>query len=207
MTHSPALPNLLPNARLRELLDDHLRAAHELEARLDDVEAVARLVTNAFAAGGKLLAFGNGGSAADAQHLCAEFTGRFRRERRPLPAVALTTDSSALTCIGNDYSFEQVFARQALALASPGDVALGFSTSGRSRNVVRGLEASRERGAATVAFTGSDPGVVGAAADLVLSVPSSATARVQELHILCVHLVCERIDDWALEGSALEGSA
>lgn len=185
-------------ARLREFLDEHLRAASDLAARLPDVEAVARAATGAFAGGGKLLAFGNGGSAADAQHLCAEFTGRFRRERRPLPAVALTTDSSALTCIGNDYAFDEVFARQALALANPGDVAFGFSTSGRSRNVARGLEAARERGARTVAFTGAEPGAVGAAADVVLSVPSGATARVQELHILCVHLVCELVDDWVL---------
>jgi D-sedoheptulose 7-phosphate isomerase len=153
----------------------------------------------AFEAGGRLYAFGNGGSAADAQHLVGELIGRYRRDRRPLPAVALSTDPSVMTCIANDYTFEDVFARQVEALARAGDVVVGFTTSGQSANVVAGLAAARASGATTVLFTGRDGGPAARHADLVLAAPADGTARVQELHVLFLHLVSEVVDAWATE--------
>lgn len=180
--------------------------ARQLESLLPQVEAAAQALTAALAGGGRLYAFGNGGSAADAQHFTAELVGRYRRERRPLPAFALTTDPSAVTCIGNDYSFADLFARQVTGMVQRGDMAVGISTSGNSENVVRGLAAARERGAVTVALTGAGGGAVADVADHVLRVPSAVTARIQEMHILIIHMLCERIDDWAL-GQAGGGSA
>ena len=140
--------------------------------------------------------FGNGGSAADAQHFAGELLGRFRATRRPLPAMALTTDPSVVTCIANDFAYEDLFARQVEALAGPDDVVLGITTSGRSQNVVRGLRAARERGALAVAWTGADAGPAGEAAELVLAVPSTTTARIQEMHTLAMHTICVAIDAW-----------
>jgi D-sedoheptulose 7-phosphate isomerase len=159
-----------------------------------EIGAVAAATAAAFRAGNKLLLFGNGGSAADAIHVAAEFVGRYLVERRPLPAIALVANPSALTAIGNDYGFEEVFARQVTALGADGDVAIGFTTSGRSANVVRGLEAAREAGLATVAMTGADPGPVGAAADRVVRIPSAETPRVQEGQMLAAHIVCEWVE-------------
>lgn len=176
--------------------------AERMEALLPAVEAVAGALVKALAGGGRIYVCGNGGSAADAQHFAAELTGRFRRERRPLPAVALTTDSSALTCIGNDYAFDEVFARQVVALARPGDLLLGISTSGNSGNVLRALAEAKRAGAVTVALTGGSGGKVADQADLCLVVPSAMTARIQEMHILIIHMLCERIDDWALTEEA-----
>ena len=141
------------------------------------------------------------GSAADAQHLAGELIGHYRRDRRPLPAVALSTDPSVMTCIANDYDFEAVFARQVEALARPGDVVVGFTTSGRSANVVAGLAAGRAAGATTILFTGRDGGPAAGNADVVLAAPADATARVQELHVLFLHLVSEVVDAWAVEPS------
>jgi len=158
------------------------------------VAAVAELTADAYREGGKLLLFGNGGSAADATHVAAEFVGRYLLERRPLPAIALVDNPSALTAIGNDYGYEEVFARQVRALGAAGDVALGFSTSGRSPNVVRGLEAARAAGLATVAMTGAEPGPVGAAADRVIAIPSTDTPRVQEGQMIAAHAICEWVE-------------
>ena len=144
--------------------------------------------------GGKALVFGNGGSAADAQHFAAELTGRYARERAPLPAIALTTDTSALTAIGNDYGFAEIFARQVRTLAAADDVAVGLSTSGRSENVLRALDAARERGALAVGLTGTPHASLAAHCDLVLAVPSDKTARIQEAHIVILHAVCEILD-------------
>jgi D-sedoheptulose 7-phosphate isomerase len=144
--------------------------------------------------GGKLLLFGNGGSAADAIHIAAEFVGRYMLEREPLPALALVANQSALTAIGNDYGFEEVFARQVLALGVPGDVAIGLTTSGRSPNVVMGLAAAREAGMKAIAMTGGAPGPVGEAADLCISVPSGDTPRIQEGHMLAAHVICEWVE-------------
>ena len=160
---------------------------------------VTQRLCAAFAAGGRLYSFGNGGSAADAQHLAAELIGRYKRDRRPLPAVALSVDPSVVTCIANDYAYEDVFARQVEALARPGDVVVGFTTSGRSENVVRGLAAARRARATTVLFGGGTAGGGPAAAhaDFALIVPSGTTARVQEMHLLLLHALSEGVDAWA----------
>ncbi|HET9457712.1 MAG TPA: SIS domain-containing protein [Candidatus Limnocylindrales bacterium] len=181
----------------RAQLADHRAAAEAVEELLPAVEAVVRRLCDAFAAGGRVYAFGNGGSAADAQHLAGELIGRYRRERRPLPAVSLAVDPSVVTCIANDYAFEDVFARQVEALARPGDVVVAFTTSGRSENVVRGLAAGRAAGATTVLFGGGDGHPARDHADLRLVVPSSTTARVQEMHLLLLHLVSDGVDAWA----------
>jgi D-sedoheptulose 7-phosphate isomerase len=180
-------------------LADHLTVAHEVAGLLDPLRVVGRLLCEAFGAGGRLYTFGNGGSAADAQHLVAEFVGRFRRERPPLPAVALTVDPSVVTCIGNDYSFDDVFARSVQALARKGDVVAGFTTSGRSPNVVRGLESAQQMGATTVLFAAGDGGDAAKYADHALLVPSTSTARIQEMHLLLLHLLSEIVDAWAAE--------
>jgi D-sedoheptulose 7-phosphate isomerase len=182
--------------RLRADLEAHFALAQPMADLLPTVVEVGRLLCGSLAGGGKLIVFGNGGSAADAQHFAAELAGHFRRDRRSLPAVALTTDSSVVSAIANDYQWPDVFARQAAALAQPGDVVFGISTSGASENVLRGLAAARERGAITVALTGSD-GLAGEPADHLLAVPADDTARIQEMHILLIHLLSEMVDDWA----------
>ena len=175
-------------------LAEHLEVARRVEELLPQVDAVAQRVIDAYGRGGRVFAFGNGGSAADAQHLAAELVGRYKRERRPLAAVALTVDPSVVTAIGNDYSFEDLFARQVEGLVGPDDVVVGFTTSGRSVNVLRGLAAARGAGAATVLFSGGDEHVD---ADHALVVPSSTTARVQEMHLLLMHLLLDQIDSGA----------
>ncbi|WP_022853824.1 D-sedoheptulose 7-phosphate isomerase [Thermodesulfatator atlanticus] len=146
---------------------------------------------------GKLLIFGNGGSAADAQHMAAEFVNRFRLERNPLPAIALTTDTSILTAIANDYDFSEVFAKQIKALAHSNDVALGISTSGNSPNVLKGLAAARKLGLFTIGLTGGTGGKMREVSDLLIIVPSSETPRIQEAHIFFIHLVCELVEEAA----------
>jgi len=181
-----------------------IRALFEASARAREVfleengDALARavdLVAEALAGGRKLLLFGNGGSAADAQHLAAEFVGRFQRERQPLRAIALTTDSSALTAIANDYGYDEVFARQVRALGARGDVALAISTSGRSPSVLRAVEACRALGIETIGLTGGDGGTLAGLVDLCLRVSASThAARIQETHILIGHVLCELVD-------------
>jgi D-sedoheptulose 7-phosphate isomerase len=156
-------------------------------------EAAAAMI-EALRRGGKILVFGNGGSASDAQHFAAELVGRFTRERRALASIALTTDTSILTALANDYAFERVFARQVEALGRRGDVALGISTSGASANVLAAFEAARDAGITTVALTGRDGGVVGRAADIHINVASASTARVQEVHRTLLHAICELIE-------------
>jgi len=158
------------------------------------VVSVARALQKAFAAGGQVLIFGNGGSAADAQHLAAELVGKFARDRRALPAIALTTDTSILTAVANDQHFDHVFARQVQALGRAGDVAIGISTSGTSSNVLAGLAAAKAQGLTTVAFTGRDGGTIGCAADLHVNAPHAVTARIQELHRTMIHAVCELVE-------------
>ena len=161
---------------------------------LSQLILAADAITQADAAGCKLVVFGNGGSAADAQHLAAELVGRFETERRPLAAIALTTDTSVLTAIANDYGYEHVFARQIEALGRKGDVAFGISTSGRSANVQAGLTAAKKRGMVTIALTGRDGGPIGADANIHLNVAESSTARVQEVHQTIVHALCALVD-------------
>jgi D-sedoheptulose 7-phosphate isomerase len=185
---------------LAEHLDDHLAVVASVRDLLPAVAALGEEVVARLARGGAVYSFGNGGSAADAQHLAGELIGRYCRERRPLAAVALSTDPTVTTCIANDYSFDDVFARQVTALTGPDDVVVAFTTSGRSPNVVAGLRAGRRTGALTVLFTGgAHPGGGPAAehADHVLAVASDRTARVQEAHVLLLHLLSEHLDRWA----------
>lgn len=157
------------------------------------VEAAAAIGVS-IGRGGKVLVFGNGGSAAESQHFAAELVGRFMRDRRALPAVALTTDTSILTAIGNDLSFEQVFARQVSALGRPGDVAMGISTSGTSPNVVAALEAARAAGLTTIGLTGRDGGVMGERVDIHVNVPHAVTGHVQEVQLMLLHVICELVE-------------
>ncbi|MGO8760923.1 MAG: SIS domain-containing protein [Desulfobaccales bacterium] len=165
-----------------------------LETQGPQVAAAASMLAQVFQAGGRVLIFGNGGSAADAQHLAAEFVNRFQVERPPLAALALTTDTSILTAVANDYDFKEVFAKQVRAFGKPGDLAWGISTSGNSPNVVAGLDAARALGLATLALSGGGGGPVAAAADLALVVPSQSTPRVQEVHITLGHVLCDLVD-------------
>ena len=183
----------------RHDLEEHRAVAAAMDDLMPLVSDVIRRLCDAFARGGRVYTFGNGGSAADAQHLAAELVGRYKRDRRPLPAVALSVDPSVMTCIANDYAYEDVFGRQVEALVAAGDVVAGFSTGGTSANVVRGLEAARERGATTVLFAGRDGGPARAHADVALIVPSTTTARIQEMHLLMLHLISEGVDAWAAE--------
>jgi D-sedoheptulose 7-phosphate isomerase len=169
----------------RELLHDEL------------VDALARLadeVVESLRAGGKLILFGNGGSAADATHLAAEFVGRFAFDRAPMPALSLSDNVSAITAIGNDYAYSSTFDRQIRALGSPGDVAIGISTSGSSPNVLAGIRAARERGMFTAALTGAKGAELACLADLALVVPSQSTARIQEGYMLYAHIMCELVE-------------
>lgn len=165
-----------------------------LDSMTDAIVTAADLITAALRGGNKLLFFGNGGSAADSQHIAAEFIGRFERERRALPAIALTTDTSILTALTNDYSGEIVFARQVEALGNPGDLAIAYSTSGNSPNVLAGIRAARARGLRVVGFTGEGGGEMAELCDLTLRVPSRRTSRIQEAHITISHAICEAVD-------------
>jgi D-sedoheptulose 7-phosphate isomerase len=162
--------------------------------RLRALGEAAALISQSLDAGGKILIFGNGGSASDAAHMATELVGRFMAERRALPAIPLSSDDSALTAIANDYGFERVFARQVEAFGARGDVALGISTSGRSPNVLTGLRVARERGLVAIGLTGEDGGSLPEAVDLCLHAPATSTARIQEAHILMIHVLCEIVE-------------
>lgn len=182
--------------RLRESAAVKQRASETLSGEID---RAGRAMVDALKSGAKLIFFGNGGSAADAQHLAAEFTGHFVREREPFAAISLTTDTSALTAIGNDYGFEHVFARQIRALGRKGDVCVAISTSGNSPNVLRAAEAARETGVAVVALAGRGGGALAKLADVAIVVPSDSTARIQECHITIGHILCEYVDGVLLD--------
>jgi D-sedoheptulose 7-phosphate isomerase len=174
----------------RQVMEDMLADAdlqHQLVAAVD-------LCAQSLSSGQKLLFAGNGGSAAEAQHFSAEMVGRFLKERQPLPSIALNTDTSALTAIGNDYGYEHVFARQVQALGQPGDVLIAMSTSGRSKNLVLAMQAAREKNVKTIALTGSHPRDMGELADIVLKVPSSHTPQIQEGHLVLGHLLCGMVE-------------
>jgi D-sedoheptulose 7-phosphate isomerase len=165
-----------------------------LEALVGDITKASGWLVESLRSERKVLLFGNGGSAADCQHIAAELVGRFEREGRGLPALALTVDTSALTALTNDYGFEAVFARQIQALAQSGDVAMAFSTSGESPNVIAGVEAARKTGVRTIALTGHDGGRLAGLSDLTIRVPSSRTSRIQEAHITICHAICEIVE-------------
>jgi D-sedoheptulose 7-phosphate isomerase len=182
-------------ARVRAGLEASARAKHATaEACAPEIARGAELVCETLRAGGRLLAFGNGGSAADAQHLAAELAGRFERERPPLPALALTANTSDLTAIGNDYGFDQVFARLVRAHGRSGDLAVAISTSGNSPNVLEGVAAARAAGLATLALTGRGGGKLAAAVDVAIVVPSDVTSHIQESHIAVIHQLCAIVD-------------
>lgn len=165
-----------------------------INENLSKLVDVIDALTAALKAGNKILLFGNGGSAADAQHIAAEFINRFLIERPPLPAIALTTDTSVITSIGNDYDFSEIFSKQIRAIGQPGDVAWGISTSGNSANVQKGLEMAKKMGLITVAFTGKEGGSIAKIVDFPINVSSSSTARIQETHITAGHAICELVD-------------
>lgn len=182
-------------ADLRRIFDDSIAVKRAVvDQQLPVLAAIARLWADALARGGQILLFGNGGSAADAQHLAGELVSRFLVERRALAAVALTTDTSILTAIGNDYGFDRVFARQVEALGRPGDVAVDISTSGRSPNVLAGIDAARALGLATVGFTGAGGEGLAERVDVCFRVPSRHTPRIQECHLAAGHAVCEIVE-------------
>ena len=179
---------------IKSILVESLRIKQDgIEKNMDNLMQAARALTECINNAHKIFIFGNGGSAADAQHLAAEFVNRFRIERTPLPAIALTTDTSVLTSIGNDYSFDEVFAKQITALGGKGDLAWGISTSGNSPNVIKALEASRSLGMTTLGMTGKG-GKMAVCSDILLAVEADITARIQETHITMGHILCEVVD-------------
>ena len=185
--------------RIRSHFDASIKAKQEtLAAQLPAIVRASQMLADQLKAGAKILACGNGGSAADAQHFAAELTGRFERERKPLAGIALTTDTSALTAIANDYSYQEVFSKQVLALGRPGDVLIGISTSGNSGNVLKAMEAAHSAGMRVLAMTGKDGGAMAKALkkdDVELRAASKVTARIQETHILLLHCLCDAIDE------------
>jgi D-sedoheptulose 7-phosphate isomerase len=185
VTHQPAI---------EAIWDEHLSVVTELRCLAPDVDRVVAVIARSLAAGGTLLVCGNGGSAADAQHIAAELTGRFFRDRKPLRAVALHGNTSSLTAIGNDYGYHEVFAREVGALGREGDVLLAISTSGNSQNVLRAIEVAREKRMIVIGFTGKTGGKMRDLCDICLRVPSTSTPRIQECHILIGHATCELLE-------------
>jgi D-sedoheptulose 7-phosphate isomerase len=182
-------------ALLIKSLNEHLAAIQSLlKDKLADIEAAGEVICEALARGNKILLCGNGGSAADAQHIAAELVGRYENVRKAFPAIALTTDTSSLTALSNDFGFDEVFARQVQGLASEGDVLIAISTSGKSPNILKGAEAARQMGCRTIALTGAAAEPLASACDVAVVVPSQRTSRVQEAHITIGHLWCELVD-------------
>jgi len=181
-------------AVIESIWDEHVHVAKALHALAGDVDRVVQLITDSMAQGGVLLVCGNGGSAADAQHIAAELTGRFFRDRKPLPALALHGNTSSLTAIGNDYGYDEVFAREVGAHGREGDVLLAISTSGNSRNVLRAIEVARDKRMIVIGLSGADGGKMRDLCDVCLCVPSTSTPRIQECHILIGHTVCELLE-------------
>lgn len=180
---------------IKDFFDAHARTVERsAEALSEPASHVARVLVERLAAGGKVIAFGNGGSATQASHLVGELLGRFSRTRQPLPAISLASDPGTVTCIGNDFGYDELFERQVKALTQKGDVCVGLTTSGSSANVRRGLVAAREQGAVTIALTGA-AGLIDAEADHVLAVPSDVTAHIQEVHLMLLHVWCVHIDE------------
>lgn len=182
-------------AVFKRILDEHAELVSRIEAIASVIDGAGQAILCCLQQGGSVYFCGNGGSAADCQHLAAEFTGRFVRERAPLAGIALTTDSSVLTAIGNDYGFEEIFARQIAGLGKPGDCLVAISTSGNSKNVIRAVEAAKTIGVATIGLLGRDGGALKEICDMAVVVPCETTARIQEMHILIGHSWCEAVDE------------
>ena len=181
--------------RVKQLLKTSGDLKYQVAETLSEkILHAAHTIRDSLSAGGKLLLMGNGGSAADSQHIAAELIGRFKKERKAIPALALTVDSSSLTALGNDYGFESIFSRQVEALANPNDAIIGISTSGNSKNIIRALNLAREIGTKTIGFMGNDGGAMKGCVDIGIIVPSNDTARIQEVHITIGHIICEIIE-------------
>ncbi|MEJ2200832.1 MAG: D-sedoheptulose 7-phosphate isomerase [Desulfuromonadaceae bacterium] len=180
---------------IKQHFSAHVDTINQVAEQLSgNISACVRLLADGLAAGNKLLVMGNGGSAADSQHMAAEFVGRFLMERKALPAIALTTDTSILTAVGNDYGYDEIFKRQVEALAQPGDLVLGISTSGNSGNIVRALEAAKALGCKTIGLLGRDGGAIAPLVDLNLTVPVQDTPRIQEAHLTIIHILCDLVE-------------
>ena len=181
--------------RIIDIINDSIHMKEQmLHTQIDNIIKATKIIITSLKAGGKVLLFGNGGSAADAQHIAAELVGRFQQERPGLPAIALNTNTSIITAIGNDYGFEIVFSRQIEALAKPGDVAIGISTSGKAKNIVAAIKKANEMGLKTVCLTGGSGGELSKLCTISLVMPSSTTARIQEAHITAGHIICELVE-------------
>jgi D-sedoheptulose 7-phosphate isomerase len=180
---------------LEELNEHYNTIKKVIEVLVADIEAGSELISATIKNGNKVLIAGNGGSAADAQHIAAELTGRFVKERKPLPGIALTTDTSAITAIANDYGYDFVFSRQLEALAQPGDLFIGISTSGNSQGIINAFQAAQKLNCKTIGLSGKDGGKMKGICDVNIVVPSNTTARIQEMHILIGHILCKAVDD------------
>jgi len=179
---------------IQQEINAHITVAEQMLSLTDDIAKISSLCIDSIRSGGKILIFGNGGSAADAQHIAAELVGRYKSERKGLPAIALTTDTSALTSIGNDFGYDQIFERQIEALAKSEDILIGISTSGNSSNVISGLKMAKALGCRTIGLSGSDGGNMNKICDINIVVPASDTPRIQEMHILIGHTLCQLIE-------------
>ncbi len=179
---------------IQQAFQSHQTVMTKMEALLPTIETIAQTVLTSLKKGGTVFFMGNGGSAADAQHLAAEFIGRFQLERKAIPAIALTTDSSILTCLSNDYDYSIIFSRQLEALCKPEDIVFGISTSGNSMNVLKGIQVAKKVGAKTIGFTGHQGGELVDITDICLTIPSNNTARIQEAHIFAGHTICEWVE-------------
>jgi len=180
---------------IEQEINAHIIVAEQMHSLTDDIAKISSLCIDSIRSGGKILIFGNGGSASDAQHIAAELVGRYKSERKGLPAVALNTDTSVLTSIGNDFSYDQIFQRQIEALAKPEDVVIGISTSGNSLNVISALKLSKKIGCKTIGLSGRDGGDMNKICDVNIIVPASDTPRIQEMHILIGHTLCQLIEE------------
>jgi len=192
---------MIPEQAIRQALSAHRAATEQLHEQMPLLIEMGMRLRSCLLAGGKILLLGNGGSAADCQHIAAEIVGRYQRERRGLPAIALTTDTSILTAVGNDYGFERIFSRQVEALCTPADVVIGLSTSGNSPNVLAAIHTARQIGAFTIGLTGGGGGKLAQCCDLSLVVASNDTPRIQEAHILVGHMLCDLIDAETLDST------
>lgn len=181
---------------IRELIEESIKVKKDVLSGLcDDIEKAANAVTASIKSGGKVLVFGNGGSAADSQHFAAELVGRFRKERKALPAIALTVNTSTMTAMANDYSFDKIFAREVEALGRRGDIAVAISTSGNSKNVIEAVKKAKDLGIRTIGLLGCGGGKLKELCDLPLVVGSDCTPRVQEAHIMIIHIICQLVED------------
>jgi D-sedoheptulose 7-phosphate isomerase len=182
------------NSIINEEINEHIKVSNLLHKKTEEIINISQLCINSIQNDGKILLFGNGGSAADAQHIAAELVGRYKIERRGIPAIALTTDTSILTAIGNDYGYSHIFDRQVEALADSSDVVIGISTSGSSINVINGLKVASKLGCKTIGFSGQDGGEMKQICDINIAIPSLDTPRIQEMHILIGHIICNLIE-------------